>query len=125
MFRKSTWSINITEATGYDIRLHGIRFITLEFAFGTLLGTALAVLNLFVTARSLVAAITGIWALGFGFNSLTIMAIALSVARGRAALPPMPLDKSKILRFSWLFPLLLVLPFVLTLVALLQAFREH
>jgi len=73
--------VDLFEAVKYDIRLHGARFITLEFALVGLGAFALAVLELAHRAGGPLAVLSGVWFLTFALNCLAVVLLARQVRR--------------------------------------------
>jgi hypothetical protein len=73
--------VDLYEAVKYDVRLHGARFITLEFAAATALAIGLTILELTRAAAATESLIAGLWFAGFGLNSLAVTLLARHAGR--------------------------------------------
>jgi hypothetical protein len=73
--------INLFEAVKYDIRLHGSRFIILEFALVGFGALALAVVELVHSIRGGLPLLGGLYFLSFALNCLAVVLLALRVKR--------------------------------------------
>jgi hypothetical protein len=71
--------IDVFEAIKYDIRLHGARFIILEFALVGLGALVLAGVEFLRAGNGLLPLLGGLWFLGFALNCLAVVLLALQV----------------------------------------------
>jgi hypothetical protein len=73
--------VNIFEAVKYDIRLHGARFIILEFMLVGLGAFGLAIVELLHAAYGMFPLLGGVWFLSFALNCLAVVLLARHVQR--------------------------------------------
>lgn len=73
--------IDLFEAVKYDIRLHGHRFIILEFGLVGLGALGLAIVELLNAPNGMLLALSAVWFLGFALNCLGVVFLALQVHR--------------------------------------------
>jgi hypothetical protein len=110
--------VDVYEAVRYDVRLHGARFIIVEFAIATLIAAALAIVESVRAASSASSLLIALWFAGFALNSLAVVLLARNAARGGTTPPPRP-------RLLHLYAIelivMLLIPGSVALAALLQS----
>jgi hypothetical protein len=109
--------VDVYEAVKYDVRLHGARFITLEFAAAALIAGALAIFEVVRAAASGASVPMALWFAGFALNSLAVVLLARTAGRDGT-------EARVSQRWLHLYALelivMLLLPGAVALVALLQ-----
>lgn len=73
--------IDLYEAVKYDIRLHGFRFILLEFLMAGLGAIALASVEFLHAGRGSLPVVGGVWFLGVALNCGAVVFLALQTRR--------------------------------------------
>lgn len=117
---------NVCAGVQYDMHLHGSRFIIVEFALATVLEVGLLLLSINYAFRLLDWPWWYLpWLIlcaGMIPNSITVWLLARQIAEKQGARPPRPSHLHSE-RDIWLFPLLVVIPVVLPLLAWRQRNR--
>jgi hypothetical protein len=73
--------LNIFEAVKYDVRLHGARFIIVEFAAAVLIALALMSVKLVQIPNSLSSLMTALWFAGVALNGIAVILLAWHTSR--------------------------------------------
>jgi hypothetical protein len=109
--------VDLFEAVKYDIRLHGFRFITLEFELVGIGAAALAGLELLHAPSGQMPLLGGIWFLGVALNCLAIVLLARQAQRLGAGTA---LGPRRVQWYALQLVVLLLVPPAVAIVALYQ-----
>ena len=119
--------IDIRDAVDYDVRLHGARFIRLEYGAGAFFFGVLGVVEGVATAhaRAPVLLLPSLFFLSLMVNCLTLLIVVRRLPHAQAAATDTQtdLDPRRVRRYTRVLPLLILCPLLLPLVVVAQKGR--
>ena len=120
--------INIRKLAAVDMALHGTRAIVVEFALGVVLPLALGLISVRPAIIGLVqpgwATVLGFWLVGIAANYVPLLIYAIAIARGRTVQQEGQSELAHVKRYG-IQQAIILIPFLVVVLALVQESRHH